>query len=197
MANSNSMTKCLRALGAVVLAGWLAGCASSPAEDEVADPAVKDRPLSEAESGPVEASDSGIEVAGVASALPGSGEVEGVRLEDEVMDELTRVIYFDFDSAEIHPDEQVVIEAHAQFLTESGGAVLVLEGHADERGSREYNVALGERRASKVREVLRLLGASDEQVRTVSFGEERPASLGHDESSWGLNRRVEFNYASQ
>ena len=108
--------------------------------------------------------------------------------------ELTMVIYFDFDSNEVHPDDQVVVEAHAQYLAREGSAEIVLEGHADERGSREYNVALGERRANTVADMLRLLGVADHQIRTVSYGEERPAAVGHAEESWSRNRRVEFAY---
>ena len=182
-------------MAAVIAAGWLAGCASFPKEDAGAGPEVADRPVPAAESGEEQASDT--EVAGVTSALPAEADVEGVQMDEASAGALTRVIYFEFDSSEIHPDDQVVIEAHAQYLAGRGEAVVVLEGHADERGSREYNVALGEQRASKVGEVLRLLGAADEQIRTVSFGEERPASLGHDEESWARNRRVELNYISQ
>ena len=104
------------------------------------------------------------------------------------------VIYFDFDSSEVHPDDQIVVEAHAQYLAGAANVEIVLEGHADERGSREYNVALGEQRASTVRDMLRLLGVPDQQVRTVSYGEERPAATGHTEESWSRNRRVEFVY---
>ena len=107
------------------------------------------------------------------------------------------VIYFDFDSSEIHPDDRVVVEAHAQVLARDPQAEVVLEGHADERGSREYNVALGERRANGVRDMLRLLGVGDEQLRTVSYGEERPATFGHEEEAWSRNRRVEFAYVSR
>ena len=89
------------------------------------------------------------------------------------------------------------MEAHAQVLAARPDAEVVLEGHADERGSREYNVALGESRANGVRDMLRLLGVADHQVRTVSFGEERPAVMGHEEESWSRNRRVEFAYVTR
>ena len=90
--------------------------------------------------------------------------------------------------------ERGAIEAHARYLSEHSGAQITLEGHADERGSREYNVALGERRAVAVRQLMTLLGANASQIRTVSYGEERPAAAGHDESAWRLNRRVEIVY---
>ncbi len=105
-----------------------------------------------------------------------------------------RTIYFEFDSSDVPESERATIEAHARYLSEHAGALLTLEGHADERGSREYNIALGERRAGAVRQLMTLLGATDPQIRAISYGEERPASDGHDESAWRLNRRVEIVY---
>ena len=87
-----------------------------------------------------------------------------------------------------------VVEAHAQYLTRNASATITLEGHADERGSREYNLALGERRAQSVKQQMMLLGASGSQIRIVSYGEERPAVDGHDDYSWQQNRRVEILY---
>ena len=108
--------------------------------------------------------------------------------------ELVMVIYFDFDQSEIRPEDQATLERHANQLANSATTQVRLEGHADERGSREYNIGLGERRAQAVRRLLLIQGASADQVMTVSFGEERPAAFGSDEESYGLNRRVEFKY---
>lgn len=105
-----------------------------------------------------------------------------------------RVIYFMYDSAEIKPEYVPVIEAHAVFLANHPQVQVVLEGHADERGSREYNVALGEQRAESIARKLAVQGATESQLRTVSYGEEKPVSYGHDESAWQLNRRVEIVY---
>ena len=105
-----------------------------------------------------------------------------------------RIIYFDYDSSTVLAQFEEIIQAHAGFLQANPGITATLEGHADERGSREYNLALGERRAQAVQQQLVVLGASPDQVRTVSYGEERPADPGHDEQAWGLNRRVEFVY---
>lgn len=105
-----------------------------------------------------------------------------------------RVIYFDYDSANIRADFNDTVAAHATYLAGSSGASVTLEGHADEHGSPEYNLALGERRALAVRKQLVLLGASAGQINTVSYGEERPAADGHDEEAYGLNRRVELVY---
>jgi peptidoglycan-associated lipoprotein len=115
---------------------------------------------------------------------------------DDDEGELAMVIYFDFDQSEIRPDDQVTLEGHARRLANNAGQSVRLEGHADERGSREYNIGLGERRAQAVRRLLLVQGASSEQITTVSFGEERPAAFGSDEESYAMNRRVEFRYTN-
>jgi peptidoglycan-associated lipoprotein len=104
----------------------------------------------------------------------------------------TTVLYFDYDSSEIRPEYTAVIAAHGKRLSSSPGMKIRLEGHTDERGSPEYNIALGERRAQAVRRALMLQGAADGQATTVSYGEERPAVEGSDESAWAKNRRVEI-----
>jgi peptidoglycan-associated lipoprotein len=109
----------------------------------------------------------------------------------------TRVVYFDFDSSEIKGTGTDVVAAHAKYLTAHSDTRVRLEGHTDERGSREYNIGLGERRAQSVRRALLLQGAADAQISTVSYGEERPAVPGHDEAAWAKNRRVEIVYLTQ
>lgn len=104
------------------------------------------------------------------------------------------VIYFDFDRSEIRPEYASVLSAHAKHMVAFGAARVRLEGHTDERGSREYNIALGERRAQAVRRALMLEGAGDGQLTTVSYGEERPAAEGSDEAAYEKNRRVEIVY---
>ncbi len=104
------------------------------------------------------------------------------------------VIYFDFDRSDIRPEYATVISAHAKHLAAFGAARVRLEGHTDERGSREYNIALGERRSQAVRRALLLQGATDVQLTTVSYGEERPALEGSDEAAYEKNRRVEIVY---
>jgi peptidoglycan-associated lipoprotein len=109
-----------------------------------------------------------------------------------LMDQL--VVYFDFDSSDIRADFNSMLAAHGQYLAGNAGVQLRLEGHADERGSREYNIGLGERRAQAVRRILMLQGATADQLTTVSYGEERPAVFGSDEESYTQNRRVELVY---
>jgi peptidoglycan-associated lipoprotein len=104
------------------------------------------------------------------------------------------VVYFDYDQAEILPEFNALLQAHGQYLAQNPSTQIRLEGHTDERGSREYNIGLGERRAQAVRRVLMLQGAAGTQLTTVSYGEERPAQTGSDEESWRLNRRVELVY---
>jgi peptidoglycan-associated lipoprotein len=107
---------------------------------------------------------------------------------------VARLIYFDFDSSEIKPEFVSVIAAHARALARNASIRVRLEGHTDERGSPEYNIGLGERRAQAVRRALMLQGVTEAQVTTVSYGEERPAAAGQDETAWAKNRRVEFIY---
>jgi peptidoglycan-associated lipoprotein len=120
-------------------------------------------------------------------------------LEAERQRELARlmqqlVVYFDYDTADILPEFNSLLQAHGQFLAQNPNMQVRLEGHADERGSREYNIGLGERRAQAVRRVLMLQGAGGSQLTTVSYGEERPAQTGSDDEAWRLNRRVELVY---
>ena len=105
-----------------------------------------------------------------------------------------RIVYFDFDSAEVRADSQTVVAAHARYLAGAPAQKVRLEGHADERGSREYNIGLGERRAQSVRRALMLQGVAESQITTVSYGEERPAVAGSDEQAYAANRRVEIVY---
>jgi peptidoglycan-associated lipoprotein len=106
----------------------------------------------------------------------------------------SRVIYFDFDQSEIRPEFNAVLTEHARALTRNASVKVRLEGHTDERGSREYNIGLGERRAQAVRRVLLLQGVTEAQLSTVSYGEEKPAVAGSNEEAWAKNRRVELVY---
>ena len=106
----------------------------------------------------------------------------------------SRVIYFDFDKSDIKPEFSSVITVNAQYLTAHPGFKLKLEGNTDERGTREYNIGLGERRAQAVRRALMLQGVAESQLTTVSFGAERPAAEGDDEVAWAKNRRVDLVY---
>ena len=123
------------------------------------------------------------------------GPLDITALEDPNSPVAKRVVYFPLDSVEISDEDRDTISAHARLLSGNPDLAVVLEGHADERGTREYNLALGERRAKAVEQLLVLQGVGQNQIQVISFGEERPVALGHDEEAWRLNRRVEFLYS--
>jgi peptidoglycan-associated lipoprotein len=133
---------------------------------------------------------------GVNTSSQGAGGGITITPEEAAQQRLRQqlVVYFDYDQADIKPEFNQMLEAHGRFLAMNPNAQVRLEGHTDERGSREYNIGLGEQRAQSVRRVLLLQGATAAQVSTVSYGEERPAATGSDEESWRLNRRVELVY---
>lgn len=127
--------------------------------------------------------------AGQGAPMGGEGALGGPTASQE-----NRVIYFEYDRFDVKPEYTEVLQAHGRYLSQNPAARVRLEGHADERGSREYNIGLGERRAQAVRNVLLLQGGSADQIATVSYGEERPAVIGSDDEAWTLNRRVEIVY---
>ena len=107
---------------------------------------------------------------------------------------VARVIYFDYDSFSIRPEFQSAVDAHSRFLTSNKARKIAIEGHTDERGGREYNLALGQKRAEAVRRSMTLLGVAESQIEAVSLGEEKPAQTGSTEESYARNRRAEVNY---
>ena len=129
-------------------------------------------------------------------ASAGSG-FSGHPLDDPQGNLAARTIYFDFDRYDVKEEWLPVVNAHAGYLQSSASAAIRLEGHADERGSREYNQALGERRANAVYEMLVALGINGSRIARVSYGEERPVADCHDESCWSRNRRVEIIYTAR
>ena len=171
-----------------VLAGalLLAGCPKKPTTAPEARPGTDI-------AGQADASTRGAAGAGVGDAR--SLQDAAGAADAAAMDAAMRTIYFDFDSSDIRPEFADVVTTNARRLAGNPALRVRLEGHTDERGSREYNIALGERRAQAVRRGLMLQGVADAQVVTVSYGEERPASDGSDEAAWALNRRVEIVYA--
>lgn len=157
----------------------LAGCPKKPAVQETP----------QAEQPASTGSQEGLESTGVEEGQQTGGQTEAERAALA-----QRVVYFDFDSYEISPQYATLITAHARNLAQTTAVKVRLEGHTDERGSREYNIGLGEKRAQAVRRALLLQGAGDGQVITVSYGEERPAQAGSEEAAWAKNRRVEIVY---
>ena len=166
---------------AMAVVALMAGCSSGVKLDDSAN---KNGTLSSNGAngaGNGQSSVAGVDLSG--SAANGQGPV-GV----------SRIVYFDFDSYSVKADAQPQIEAHAKFIKANPAAKVQLEGHTDERGGREYNLALGQKRAEAVRRSLGLLGVNDAQVEAVSYGKEKPAVEGNSESAFAQNRRVEINY---
>jgi peptidoglycan-associated lipoprotein len=108
-----------------------------------------------------------------------------------------RSVYFDFDSNAVKDEYRGVVQAHAKYMVDKKDSSIRIEGNCDERGSREYNLALGQRRAEAVKKVMTVLGVQESRIETVSFGEEKPAATGHDEAAWAQNRRGDIKYAGE
>lgn len=108
-----------------------------------------------------------------------------------------RSIYFDFDEFSVKDEFKPLVQAHSRYLTQNSNARLTVQGNTDERGSREYNLALGQKRAEAVKKAMTVLGAGDRQIETVSNGEEKPKAPGHDESAWAQNRRADIVYQGE
>jgi peptidoglycan-associated lipoprotein len=126
---------------------------------------------------------------------PGSG-ISGTSLTSGAL--ANRSVFFDFDSNAVKDDYRGMIQAHSRYMTaEKRDASIRIEGNCDERGSREYNLALGQRRAEAVKKVMTVLGVQDGRIETVSYGEEKPKAMGHDEQSWAQNRRADIKYAGE
>ena len=105
-----------------------------------------------------------------------------------------RSVYYDLDRYDIKPEFRPALEAHARYLREHGQVHVTIQGNGDERGSREYNLALGQRRAEGVRQMMRVSGVQERQIEAISFGEEKPKALGHEEAAWAQNRRTDLAY---
>lgn len=125
------------------------------------------------------------------SGAAGKGAVSGAAAEDLLA---KKRVHFAFDSSTIDADARAIIEAHAKKLSANPSLKIKLEGHCDERGSREYNLGLGERRSKSVEKMMKALGVKGDRINTTSYGEEKPLATGHDEESWRQNRRVELVY---
>ncbi|TFY99136.1 peptidoglycan-associated lipoprotein Pal [Ramlibacter henchirensis] len=176
-----------RILTSLLIAATLAGCSSGvklsdvPVEDKSATAVTPGGPGGGSTGGATQSRVAPVDAVPTPSSIAGPNNV-------------ARLVFFDYDSYVIKPEAQPIIEAHARFLRSNGGRKVALEGHTDERGGREYNLALGQRRAEAVRRALGLLGVNDQQLEAVSFGKEKPAANGNDESAWSQNRRVEISY---
>lgn len=157
-----------------VMAFFLAACASEPVQEEVAPAPAAAEPAAAPAPAAVEAPAPAPEPV---AAMPENNSV-----------------YFAFDMDAVQSGDRDTIQAHGAYLAKNGAAKVRIEGNCDERGSPEYNLGLGQRRANNVRKALVLAGAQESQIETVSFGEEKPRASGHDEDSWAQNRRADIVY---
>jgi peptidoglycan-associated lipoprotein len=141
----------------------------------------------------------------VAAAKPPAAETKAAPAQATEVNPLTdpnnilskRSVYFDFDKYVVKPEFRAMLEAHAKYLADHPQASIRLEGNSDERGSREYNLALGQKRAVAVKTVLNVLGISDNRMETISYGKEKPRAPGHDQAAWAENRRTDIVYSGE
>jgi len=175
----------LKMLAALLVVALVTGCTGSSKST------VDDGAAGTAQGG---AAASGVGDSGMGQGGAMGGDAAGGALGGPGAAQENRIVYFEFDRFDVKPEYNAILQAHGRYLSSNPSARVRLEGHADERGSREYNIGLGEKRAQSVRSVLLLQGAVSDQIATVSFGEERPAVIGSDDEAWALNRRVEIVY---
>jgi peptidoglycan-associated lipoprotein len=170
----------------VVLMAFLAGCASNPPPEKVA---VEERTIGAGTPG---AATGGTTGSGVTGTSTGANPLRDPR---NILSK--RSVYFDFDSYAVKDDYKPLIDAHGKYLQTNRPGRMTIQGNCDERGSREYNIALGQRRADALKKLMILYGATEIQIETVSFGKEKPVREGHDEGSWTQNRRDEIIYVGE
>jgi len=178
---------------AALVAVALAGCQTTPDPAPVDDKSGSTPPASTA--GSSGASTSGTSQGGVTGSNTGATGVNPLRDPNNVLSK--RSVFFEFDSFAVSDQYKPLVEAHARYLNANRNAKVTLQGHGDERGAREYNIALGQKRAEAVKRMMTLLGVQEIQIESVSFGEEKPKNLGHDEAAWAENRRVDILYAGE
>jgi peptidoglycan-associated lipoprotein len=181
---------------AAIAAVFLAGCASQETPPEAP---IDDKGAATASAGG--ATTSGVGGSGVGGTTASGGAVGtgagGSPLRDPANILSKRSVYFDYDSFVVKDEFRPLVEAHARYLVANRGTRMIIQGNTDERGSREYNIALGQKRADAVKRTMTLLGAQEAQIETVSFGKEKPKNPGHDESAWAENRRADIVYAGE
>ena len=163
-----------------LLAVLITGCSSTPDADQ--------------NGAPVESRDNGI-------ATVDANKLDGRNLPRELTDPKSilskRSVYFDYDKYDVKPEYKDLVAAHAKFLTNNRKFKMLVQGNTDDRGSREYNLALGQKRADAIKKMLTLLGASEDQVEAVSLGEEKPKNEGSHEAAWAENRRGDMLYSGE
>jgi len=174
----------------LAVVAFLAGCQTTPTPEKAP---VEERTPSTAAPG-TGAGTAGTTTPEVSGSAAGT---TGNPLRDPRNILYRRSVFFDYDSYAVKDEYKPLIEAHAKYLQSNRSARMTIQGNTDERGSREYNIALGQRRADTVKRMMLLLGATESQIDTVSFGKEKPKNPGHDEGAWAENRRDDVVYAGE
>ena len=187
-----------KALTAALIAAFVWGCASQTTPEDSKAGVEERTPGQGASSAPI-ATPPVTSPPPVASRMIEAPSAAGVDpiLKDPKNILSRRSVMFEYDSDVIRDEFRPMLQAHAKYLADKSGSKLLIQGNCDERGSREYNIALGQKRADAVKKLMQLLGASEIQVETVSFGKEKPKSDGHDEGAYAQNRRVEIIYVGE
>jgi peptidoglycan-associated lipoprotein len=177
-------------LVAAVMAALIAGCSTQPSAP-VDDQSTAAAAAAAAKDG---TTTSGTTTSGISGTATGTG-ANPLKDPNNVLSK--RSIYFEFDSFVVEDKYKALIDAHAKYLSANRSAKVTLQGHTDERGTREYNIALGQRRSDAVKKMMLLLGAGEMQIETVSFGKEKPKNPASHEAAWAENRRVEIVYVGE
>ncbi len=188
---SNSLKQALALLFSIAL---LTGCESMSSSDEDAMTADQDAAAEQQAAADESETYSAPEEPEVSAEELAAQKAKEAAMKEQAALREVRTIYFDFDQSTVKSEARAPLAAHAAFLSANPSTKVVLEGHCDERGTKEYNIALGERRAKAVARFLKINGVSDAQIEAVSYGEERPADAGHNETAWAKNRRVYIEY---
>jgi peptidoglycan-associated lipoprotein len=186
----------MRVLWSILIASFLAACATTPTDTQT-PASVEDRPPGSSQPAPSAQPAPARPVTGVdlTGSRPGATSMDPLKDPASLLSQ--RSVYYDFDKYDVKDEFRPMIEAHGAYLREHAGTKMLIQGNTDERGSREYNIALGQRRAEGVKRMLKLLGVAEDQLEAVSLGEEKPKETGHTEEAWQRNRRTDMLYPGE
>ena len=195
--SAGSARNAVRALFTLAIASaFLAGCASKPLDDQAAAPVEQRTPAPVSKPVTPPPTTSGTTPGSMAGKVipqpPAKPAANPLRDPNNILSK--RSIYFDYDSELVKDEFKPVVTAHSKYLTDNRGRRVTIQGHTDERGTREYNLALGQRRAEAVKKMMLLLGVTEQQLESVSFGKEKPKATGSDEAAYAQNRRSDIAY---
>jgi peptidoglycan-associated lipoprotein len=182
-----------RLVVSIAMAALLAACSAKPVKEEPPAAVVDKSPATQTAAKPV--APKAAESATAAPVTESASKVNPLTDPNNILSK--RSVYFDFDKDEVKAEYRAMVEAHAKYLVANPNARATLQGNADERGSREYNLALGQRRAAAVKKVMNVYGASDNQIETVSYGEEKARCTAQTEACFAENRRADIVYAGE